>query len=204
MPIPSLYRFPCQVHGGGACARRWFAVTVLWIYVGAASASAEYFSPDPWVLINSRSRTLSIVRDGQIVLEFDNIAFGRGGTADQRVLGDGRTPLGNFRVQYINRQSPYGIFFGLNYPTPEHAQRAYRARLIDRITYLRVLYAHEDDRLPPQDTRLGGHIGIHGLGKGDPTIHRDFDWTRGCVALTNRQIRQFARWVQLGTRVLIR
>ncbi len=35
-------------------------------------------------------------------------------------------------------------------------------------------------------------------------MHRDFNWTHGCVALTNEQIDRLLQRVGLGTRVVIR
>jgi len=51
---------------------------------------------------------------------------------------------------------------------------------------------------------LGGGIGIHGIGRGDLDIHRQYNWTNGCVALDNDQITDLARWIGVGTRVVIR
>lgn len=56
-------------------------------------------------------------------------------------------------------------------------------------------------RLPPQSGPLGGGIGIHGIGRGDPAVHAAFNWTDGCIALSNEQLRDFARWAKLGMRV---
>jgi lipoprotein-anchoring transpeptidase ErfK/SrfK len=50
---------------------------------------------------------------------------------------------------------------------------------------------------------LGGHIGIHGVGRGDLRIHQQFDWTQGCIALTNEQIEQLQNLVRVGDRVVI-
>ena len=114
------------------------------------------------------------------------------------------TPTGEFRVAWINRSSTFNIFFGLSFPNEEHTERAYQRHLIDIDTYYSLRTALSEGRLPPQDTPLGGKIGIHGLGLGDLAIHRKFDWTKGCVALTNEEIEQLAEWVQVGTRVVIR
>ncbi len=59
-------------------------------------------------------------------------------------------------------------------------------------------------RIPPQNTPLGGQLGIHGLGRGDLDIQRTINWTNGCVALTNHDIRRLGQWVHVGTRVIIR
>jgi lipoprotein-anchoring transpeptidase ErfK/SrfK len=35
-------------------------------------------------------------------------------------------------------------------------------------------------------------------------VHRDFNWTNGCVALTNEEIEELLQWVKIGTAVEIR
>ena len=60
------------------------------------------------------------------------------------------------------------------------------------------------NRRPPQDTALGGYIGIHGTGDGDLRIHSEYNWTNGCIALTNEQIDRLLDWVRVGTPVEIR
>ena len=64
--------------------------------------------------------------------------------------------------------------------------------------------AHELHQTPPQNTPLGGQIGIHGLGHANEKIHQVFDWTHGCIALTNPQIDQLSQWVDTGTVVKIK
>jgi murein L,D-transpeptidase YafK len=158
-----------------------------------------------WILIDSQSRTLSVMEDRERAVQvFENVAFGRGGVAPFRRSGDGKTPTGEFYVAWINPESRYHLFFGLDYPRPVHAEEAYRERAIDVDTYFTIREAHYRGRVPPQDTALGGEIGIHGIGEHDPDIHRLFNWTMGCVALTDQQIEQLAPWLTLGTRVVIR
>ena len=59
-------------------------------------------------------------------------------------------------------------------------------------------------KTPPQDTPLGGQIGIHGIGNGDQDIHHNYNWTNGCIALTNEQIDQLGKWIKPGVLVNIR
>ncbi len=180
------------------------SAVALWL----ASAAALAATGENWILIDSQTRTLSVMGSGvgrpQAVQVFENVAFGRGGVAPFRRSGDGKTPTGEFYVAWINPDSRYHLFFGLDYPRPAHAEEGYRAQAIDVDTYVRIREAHHRGRLPPQDTALGGEIGIHGVGRHDPDIHRLFNWTMGCVALTDRQIEQLASWVTLGMRVVIR
>ncbi len=52
------------------------------------------------------------------------------------------------------------------------------------------------EKAPPQNTRLGGDIYIHGHGA-------QSDWTWGCVALENEDIRELFDAVNVGTPVTI-
>lgn len=172
------------------------------LLLGTAPARAT--DSQPWVLVDTRQQTLSVIQHGRIIEEFSDIAVGRGGTAEVRLRGDKKTPLGEFRVGWVNRDSSYHLFFGLSYPGEPNAREALKQHLLDEETYEAIRRAVVRNQTPPQNTPLGGNIGIHGLGKRDMEIHRSFNWTEGCIALTNGQIERLARWVDIGTRVVIR
>lgn len=159
----------------------------------------------PWLLVETQALTLTVFSAENKVLDrFDNISIGSGGTAEIRRRGDETTPLGVFNVAWIDRHSRYETFFGLDYPSERIARRAYAEGIISRAEFDAIIKAFKHHRTPPQNTPLGGRLGIHGIGRGDPRIHEDFNWTNGCVALTNPQIRRLSRWVHIGTRVVIR
>lgn len=158
----------------------------------------------PWVLVDTAAHTISVIRNGEIMDIFRHIALGRGGVARLHFEGDGRTPLGTYKVAWINRNSRFHIFFGLNYPTSRQAAMALEHNKIDLNTYYAITKASYNGMLPPQKTELGGFIGIHGLGNGNPVVQRLADWTQGCIAVTNKQIDGLAKWVTLGTKVVIR
>ena len=123
------------------------------------------------------------------VESFRQIALGSSGAGIKFKRGDNKTPLGVFRVGWINDHSRFKTFIGLDYPNPDYAERALRERRIDALTYERIRAAWSKGRTPPQDTPLGGQIGIHGVGAGNPGVHSaGINWTSGCIALDNRQI----------------
>lgn len=156
-----------------------------------------------WLLIDTAERTLQ-VRDGNEVLRsYDNIAIGNGGASRVRSLGDGRTPLGTFRISSIRKETRYHRFFGISFPALDDARRAQAAGQISEADLAAIRRAHELGQEPPSSTPLGGNIGIHGLGEGDPRIHADFNWTDGCIALSNEQIDELAQWVRLRMTVVI-
>lgn len=160
--------------------------------------------PNYWVLVDTPSETLTVMKDDKPVETFHNIAVGSSGAGIKRRQGDAKTPVGAFRVGWINENSRFNLFFGLDYPNQEYADRAYRTGIINGVTYWTIRQALASGQIPPQDTPLGGFIGIHGVGAGDPLVHASYDWTDGCVALNNSQILSLAKWIDVGTRVEIR
>lgn len=159
--------------------------------------------PQPLIYIDTSTLTLTVVANGKTTAVFENISLGKGGTTHFRKRGDATTPLGQFRITWINRKSRYNLFFGLDFPNMDYALRAYEADLIDEDEFHAIKTALRYHKTPPQNTKLGGHIGIHGIGSGDARLHKTVHWTDGCVALTNEQINKLAKWIQIGTKVII-
>jgi murein L,D-transpeptidase YafK len=158
----------------------------------------------PWVLVDTRSETLSVMEGEVVIRRFDNISIGRGGAAEHRVRGSDQTPIGTYRIAWVETDSPYRLFLGLSYPGLPDARWALKEGLISEGTYRAIARALREGRPPPHDTPLGGRLGIHGLGRANPGIHASLHWTHGCIALTNHQIDVLAGLVGPGTRVVIR
>jgi murein L,D-transpeptidase YafK len=159
---------------------------------------------ETWLLIDTEARTLQLW-DGETVLRtWENIAIGSGGASHNRSLGDQATPLGTFRIAGIRKETKYHRFFALSYPALDDARRAYARGQISAADLDAIRRAHEQGLEPPSSTPMGGNIGIHGLGSGDPGIHEDFNWTDGCIALTNEQVDELAQWVRPRMTVIIR
>lgn len=158
-----------------------------------------------WLLVDTKADTLSVMQGNRPVEVFRQIAVGSSGAGVKFKRGDNKTPTGVFRIGWINDNSRFKTFIGLDYPNPDYAERALQERRIDRVTYERIRAAWANGHTPPQDTPLGGQIGIHGIGAGNPQVHRaGINWTSGCVALDNRQIDALRPWVKKGMRVEIR
>ena len=158
-----------------------------------------------WLLVDTKADALIVMNGNRPVESFRQIALGSSGAGIKFKRGDNKTPLGVFRVGWINEQSRFKTFIGLDYPNPDYAERALREHRIDALTYERIRSAWVKGRTPPQDTPLGGQIGIHGVGAGNPGVHSaGINWTSGCIALDNRQIDALRPWVKVGMRVEIR
>ncbi|MBS0298671.1 MAG: L,D-transpeptidase [Gammaproteobacteria bacterium] len=157
-----------------------------------------------WIDVDTVEHTLSVMRGDTVQSVFKNVAIGRFGTTWSKMTKDDKTPLGSFRIGWINEKSRYYRFFGLNYPNLDTAKRALDENRIDEETWFSIVRAKSMGKSPPQNTPLGGHIGIHGIGRGDREIHHQYNWTNGCIALTNEQIDQLSKWIKPGVLVNIR
>ncbi len=165
--------------------------------------AARAFDSSPWILVDGSTAELRVMRGPEPVETLSNISVGRGGVGYKSRRGDEITPTGSFRIAWINRDSPYYLFFGFDYPTLPYAERARHRSSVTADEYRQIVVAHDAGRIPPQTTSLGGQLGIHGIGQGDPEIHSRFNWTAGCVALTDHQIDRLSRWLRVGTLVVI-
>jgi murein L,D-transpeptidase YafK len=169
-----------------------------------APVNATAQGGETWLLVDTAQKTLTVMQGERVRRSYNNISIGRGGTTPDKRRDDDKTPLGEFRIARIDPDSHFHRFFGFDYPSLEQAERALESGDIDGQQYLRIRQALRSAKMPPQQTALGGFLGIHGVGKGDPRIHEQFNWTSGCIALTNAQIDDLAAWVRLGMRVVIR
>ncbi len=160
--------------------------------------------PDVWLLIDTNSRNLEIKKGEETIEVLDHVVIGRKGAGTKEHRGDDITPLGNYRIGWINDKSSFRRFFGLTYPSVEQAEQALNKGQIDPNTYDAIQFAHSRGDIPPQNTILGGQIGIHGLGSGSLSVHEVFDWTHGCIALTNDQIDRLSQYVEKGTLVTVK
>jgi murein L,D-transpeptidase YafK len=111
--------------------------------------------------------------------------------------GDRRTPEGDFYIFTKNDKSAFYLSLGISYPNAAHAERGLRDGLINKLEYDTIITALNEKKAPPQNTKLGGDIYLHGNGAGR-------DWTWGCVALEDSDIRELFNLVAVGTPVTIK
>ena len=157
-----------------------------------------------WLLIDTKKMLLDVKLGKVTLVRFDNISIGRNGSGFKHQRGDEITPLGRYKISWINRKSQYNLFYGFNYPSRKNIETALKKKLVDIKTFNSVMIAHKNNRVPPQNTPVGGLIGIHGLGRADKKIHATMNWTRGCIALTNEQIEKLDTWVKKETIVIVK
>lgn len=181
-----------------------YAILLLAGALLSTPAAAGNAAPERWLLVDTINLRLLVVEGTTVVHTYEGISIGRDGATNRRRRGDQRTPLGRFQVAWIHEDSPFHRFLGLDYPDLELAGRALSEGRISDAEWEAIRRAHRNGAIPPQDTALGGQIGLHGIGAGAPEVHHLYNWTNGCVALTNEQIDELLHWVGIGTRVDIR
>lgn len=150
----------------------------------------------PRIVVYKKDRKLELY-SGQTLLKTYRVGLGFNPVADKQREGDGATPEGDFYVFVKNNKSAYYLSLGVSYPNVEDAQRGLRDGLITKAQYDTIVDAQKRKVAPPQYTKLGGLIYIHGNGAGS-------DWTLGCVALENEQMKELFDAVSVGTPVQIK
>jgi len=147
------------------------------------------------MLLVEKSRHRLTVFDGGVARKSYRIAIG-GGRGDKTCEGDRCTPEGEFYVCVKNPNSRFTLALGLSYPNAEDAARGLRAGRISRAQHDAIVEAIGRRCRPPWNTPLGGEIMIHGKGAGR-------DWTLGCIAMNDEDIRELYPAVRLGTVVRV-
>ena len=174
------------------------AVLLLLVPVAAAAPRGERIGrplEDARIEVSKARRQLRLYSGGALLRSY-RIGLGFSPLGHKSREGDGATPEGEYFVCVKNPRSRFYLSLGINYPNAADAERGLNAGLLSRAQTDRILEAARRRRPPPWNTALGGEIFIHGRGAGS-------DWTRGCIALDDRDMKELYSAAQIGTPVLI-
>ncbi|HZF38980.1 MAG TPA: L,D-transpeptidase family protein [Blastocatellia bacterium] len=130
------------------------------------------------------------------------IALGNNPTGSKRRQGDGATPEGDYYITHKNPRSNFYLSLGVSYPNIVDADKGLKEGLITKAEHQAIVDAIRAKTKPPQNTRLGGDIFIHGGGTGK-LFGLVRDWTLGCVALENGEIKELFEMIPVKTPVKI-
>lgn len=159
---------------------------------------------DTVVIVEKSVNKMTVFYQGKALKSF-TVVSGVNDQGDKQRQGDNRTPEGRFFITEKERLNDHPYlgkkWLGLSYPDPVHAQRGVENNLININQYREIVRANEQKVQPPQNTALGGWIGIHG-GREDLTKAR-INWTEGCLALQDADLEELYRLVDYGTPVVI-
>lgn len=165
------------------------------IYRRASRPALNRQLPDVRIVIIKSKRQLMLYSDNRLLRTYD-VGLGFNPIPDKAREGDGATPEGEFYVFTKNEQSAYYLSLGISYPNIEDAERGLRDELITEEQYGQIVSAIQSRRTPPQNTALGGLIYIHGHGSKK-------DWTLGCVALDDNNMKELFEAIPVGAKVII-
>lgn len=140
-------------------------------------------------------RILELYGDDNLIGRF-RIALGSAPIGDKEKEGDKKTPEGKYYICTRNDKSKYTLFLGLSYPNVEDASRGLENDLISDSEFREVQSNIHSGKRPAWDTSLGGKWGIHG---GDTNN----DWTSGCIAVSEDDIRIIWEYTKMNTPVEI-
>lgn len=135
------------------------------------------------VVVEKSKRRLTLFVEGQ-VLKVYKIALGKKPEGRKEQEGDQKTPEGLYFIDYHKRDSNYHRALHISYPNNDDIERA-----------------RETGASP------GNSIMIHGIRSGWEWIgdlHTMWDWTEGCIAVTNEEIEELWRVVPDGTLIEIK
>jgi hypothetical protein len=182
---------------------------------------------NPRLLVNKSQRRLELWVRRRMVKAY-RVQLGGNPHGPKIRQGDRKTPEGIYFV-CARLPSTYHMSLWISYPNLEDARRGLESGLITGEEYEAIAAALKKGACPPQDTKLGGDVLLHGqqpeytaelaraqrdrpgplrsglrTGDANPATVREFeDWTDGCVALFNPDIRELYEFVPDGAPVTI-
>lgn len=154
-----------------------FILTSLLLLVAQVAWAEE---PVDLVRVLKAERKLQLISNGKVQHEF-SIALGGNPVGHKKQEGDERTPEGRYTLDYKKSDSSFYRAIHISYPNAKDVEAARRAGVSP-----------------------GGQIMIHGQKNGYgwlSGLSQRFDWTNGCVALTNADMEFVWNTVNAGTQI---
>lgn len=131
------------------------------------------------VLVVKSERMLYLKSNGEVLRQYP-VALGPVPRGHKQQEGDERTPEGRYILDYKNSES-----------------RFYKS--------IRVSYPNQRDRLRALELGVnpGGNIMIHGQPEGAEEGAQLFNWTDGCIAVSNEHMDEIWQMITVGTPIEI-
>ncbi len=163
--------------------KRKILIKILFIvFILIPSISFGIEKADSVLIIKSES-TLYLKKNG-IVLNSHHVAFGANPKGHKQQEGDGRTPEGKYVLDYKKKNSSFYKAIHISYPNKYDKKRANK-----------------------KGVSPGGQIMIHGQKNGLGWLSfftQSFNWTDGCIAVSDDAMDEIWNAVDVGTPVEIK
>lgn len=148
------------------------------------------------ILVKKAQRKLYLYNYQPKLVKTYKIALGFAPVGTKQKQGDGATPEGEYYITHKNPNSKFYLSLGVSYPNIQDAASGLQRKLISQAQYDVIVAAIQAQAKPPQDTKLGGDIFLHGHGANS-------DWTWGCVALKDTDIKELFDLLPVKTPIKI-
>jgi len=134
------------------------------------------------VLVKKSEKKMYLLKEGKSIKEY-KVVFGANPKGHKQKEGDERTPEGKYVIDFKKENSSF-----------------YKA--------VHISYPNEHDKAKARESGLnpGGSIMIHGQKNGLgwlSWLSQWFNWTDGCIAITNREMDEIWELINEGTPIEI-
>lgn len=145
-----------------------FLLLVIALLVAGSSAHAADAATH--ILVDKSSRKLFVYADQAVIATY-RVVLGGNPEGHKVQEGDRRTPEGNYVLDYKNKKSSYFLSIHISYPDQTDRKKA-----------------------SALGVSPGGDIMIHGQPNNRGfrqyvDLHARYDWTDGCIALSNQDMK---------------
>lgn len=132
------------------------------------------------ILVEKAARKMYLRKGDEVIKEY-HIALGSNPVGHKEKEGDGKTPEGKYTISGRNEKSSYHLSLRVSYPN-----------------------ARDKAAAAAKNVAPGGDIMIHGYPNSAPAfafnfIHQNYDWTAGCIAVTDEEIEEIWKLVPDNT-----
>jgi murein L,D-transpeptidase YafK len=165
------------------CMTAYLIVWALAIFSFAQPAAPSSLRKVDRIVIVKSAREMTVMADGKPIKTY-KVALGTQPIGAKERQGDHKTPEGNYTIDAKIPSSRFHRALHISYPNAADRERAQKLGVSP-----------------------GGAVEIHGLeakyawlGK----LHRQTDWTDGCIAVTDEEIDEIWPLVSVGTPVEIK
>lgn len=157
--------------------------------------------PNLRVEVHKGRRILELFSGDKKIIAY-RIGLGPSPAGRKLAKGDGKTPEGSYFVIDKNDSGflPNQIgsrYIKINYPNVSDADAALKAKRISKRTYRWIASFNNNKLLPPQNTTLGGGLGIHAAYGANTD-------TKGCIGLNEKDLVEVFDVLKVGTPVTIK
>lgn len=139
---------------------------------------------------------MELVNKNQQVIKTYKVMLGKNSTGHKMQEGDQKTPEGEYLLDAKNPQSNYYKSLHISYPNPSDQLKARALRVNPGADIMLHGYPNYFKKIIStlEDLRLGGVMDY---------LISYFDWTNGCIAVSNKEIDEIYNLVDVPTKIII-